>query len=69
MTIDDRLPAGGTTKLEGRVGRAPKEIGGSAPPPNIGAQDDFPARWVGGNTTQKTIDDEDLPFPKPRFWT
>ena len=27
MTIDDRLPAGGTTKLEGRVGRAPKEMG------------------------------------------
>ena len=27
MTIDDRLPAGGTTQLEGRVGRAPKEMG------------------------------------------
>ena len=58
MTIDDRLPAGGTTKLEGRVGRAPKEIGGSAPPPNIGAQDDFPARWVGGNTRLHDAEDD-----------
>ena len=74
LTIDDRLPDGGTTKLEGRVGRAPKEIGGSAPPPNIGAQDDLPGGWEGTRRRRRSMMKIYL-FPNPdsglekKIWT